>query len=275
MAHRPCYMCDRPGTTKEHVPPRCLFPEPKDLDGHRRNLITVPSCEQHNSGKSADDEFLMASLAGIIGGNAVGLFHKLSKVSRAMRRTSFSLLDKALKDRTLEVVEYAPNQFIDVIWGTPDYDRLFACFDKIARGLYLSHFGKKLVGGTKPMLGFLQNLSPNAAEFQRFVRDKVAVELKDKPSYGDNPDVFSFQFADQDQFGLHMAHLRFYGGLSVYVTMMPDGFQMPGNLAMHLIDGGIPTTITLGESEYHFNYAEGETPEPIRSAISAVRATRH
>lgn len=26
-----CYMCDAPATSEEHVPPKCLFPERKDL----------------------------------------------------------------------------------------------------------------------------------------------------------------------------------------------------------------------------------------------------
>src|SRR5438105_1365782 len=38
-----CYACTRPATGREHVPPACLFPEPKDSAGAdlRVNLITV------------------------------------------------------------------------------------------------------------------------------------------------------------------------------------------------------------------------------------------
>jgi len=68
-----CYMCDLPGTTVEHVPPRSIFPESKDVGGqdYRKNLITVLSCPAHNNQKSQDDEFLMVSLAGIIGNIAL------------------------------------------------------------------------------------------------------------------------------------------------------------------------------------------------------------
>lgn len=54
-------MCDQPATSREHVPPACLFPEEKDIRTSlfRNNLITVPSCDLHNSKKSTDDEFLM------------------------------------------------------------------------------------------------------------------------------------------------------------------------------------------------------------------------
>jgi hypothetical protein len=51
--------------------------------------------------------------------------------------------------------------------------------------------------------------------------------------------------------------LQFYGGLDVYVGLTPDGCQVPDNLAMLLIEGGIETTITLGPEEYKFNFNVG------------------
>ena len=54
-------MCDAPSTSREHAPPISLFPE-ADVFGRdvRRNLITVPSCDAHNSMKSKDDEVFRA-----------------------------------------------------------------------------------------------------------------------------------------------------------------------------------------------------------------------
>lgn len=59
-----CYWCGWVATSSEHVPPKCLFPESKDVKGiydrsFRNNLITVPSCDKHNMKKSHDDEYLM------------------------------------------------------------------------------------------------------------------------------------------------------------------------------------------------------------------------
>lgn len=56
---RQCYMCEKPASTVEHVPPKCIFPEQKDsLGGQdlRKQLITVPACDVHNTKKSRDDE---------------------------------------------------------------------------------------------------------------------------------------------------------------------------------------------------------------------------
>lgn len=46
-----CYMCEKPATSVEHIPPKCLFPEQKDLPGGadlRKQLLTVPACDEHN-----------------------------------------------------------------------------------------------------------------------------------------------------------------------------------------------------------------------------------
>jgi hypothetical protein len=58
-------MCEMAATSREHVPPLCIFPEMKDMqDGtdYRQNLITVPACDAHNLKKSADDEYLQLIL---------------------------------------------------------------------------------------------------------------------------------------------------------------------------------------------------------------------
>lgn len=48
-----CYRCNNIATSVEHVPAKCFFPKE-----HRKNLITVPSCEQHNNETSKDDEYV-------------------------------------------------------------------------------------------------------------------------------------------------------------------------------------------------------------------------
>jgi hypothetical protein len=257
MSNPTCYFCDEPATSREHVPPLCIFPEFKDIGAnYRQNLITVPSCYLHNSAKSDDDEFLMVSLAGIIGNNSIGYQHKFSKVNRAIHRSSFSLLNKSLKNQKWSIVEFGPNKFIDVVWGTPDYDRLIKCFEKVAHGIHLYHFGKNFRGQTRVMLGYIPSDLPNPAEYQRFIRDRIALELQNKVRVGYNPEVFNFQFTDPDQFGLYLVHLQFYGGLDVYVSFIPENRQIPDSLFMKLIEGGIESTILLGNEKYRFNLGE-------------------
>ena len=54
-----CYICgSRENLTKEHVPPKGLFPVPRP-----NNLIKVPGCEPCNNGKSQDDEYFRLAMA--------------------------------------------------------------------------------------------------------------------------------------------------------------------------------------------------------------------
>jgi hypothetical protein len=249
-----CYMCERTSCSREHVPPRCLFPEPKDTGMDlRKQLITVPSCELHNSRKSADDEFLLVSLAGIIGNNSIGYTHKFTKVNRAIRRSAFRLLDEAMKDKRIELAEVAPNRLIDITWGIPDHKRLEDCFDRIARGLHFHRFGRKFLGATRVLLGYTRNESSNPTEFKRFVKDKVESELVGKPRLGSNPMVFTYQFTDPDIYGFFLVYMQFYGGLDVYVSLIPQGAVPPGNIATQLIDMGIHTVFSFDGKAYEFN----------------------
>jgi hypothetical protein len=238
------------------VPPLNLFPEARENDGvdYRINLITVPSCDTHNSAKSSDDEFLMVSLAGIIGNNSVGYSHKLGKVNRAIVASANHLLDQVLLEkREIRTYEVAENQFIDVIWGTPDVGRLIRCFEHIAFGLYRHHFKQNFFGSVKVLLGYLIEEEPNKRQFVRWIRDRAELDLVGKPKVGSNPSVFYYQVSDPDQFGLYMIRLCFYGGLHVFVAFTPEASSPPPNLIGLLIEGGVRTIVTLGEKQYEFN----------------------
>ena len=158
-----CYMCDEPACSREHVPPKCIFPERKDVNGldFKRELITVPSCETHNLKKSNDDEFLLVSLAGIIGNNSIGYHHKFTKVDRAIRRSSSKLIEKAFLKKQKYIIEIEDNKFLEVLWGTPDFERLERCFEHIAFGIFYHHFKKKFRGGVKVLLGYIYDKEKN------------------------------------------------------------------------------------------------------------------
>jgi hypothetical protein len=249
-------MCDYLATSREHVPPKCIFPELKDdpsgLD-LRKDLITVPSCDHHNSSKSKDDEFLMVSLAGIIGNNSVGLRHKFTKVNRAIARTANRLLDNVFLKRKHFVVEFENNKFIEMIWGTPNYERLQKCFEHIARGLYFHRFGSRFHGRIKMVMGHLQQLDKHAATWTEFMRQRAEIDLEGRERFGSNPGVFYFQFTEPDEFGLIMVKLCFYEGIDIFTVFQPEGVTIHPNLAMMLINGGIKTYVKLEDKTYEFN----------------------
>jgi hypothetical protein len=60
-------MCDAVAVGREHTPPLCFFP-----DGYRRNLVTVPSCDNHNSKNSKDVEYIRNVISTQHGTNEAG-----------------------------------------------------------------------------------------------------------------------------------------------------------------------------------------------------------
>lgn len=50
-----CTYCSDSATTRDHVPPKGFFPEPRSSD-----LITVPSCAKCNASFGHDDEYIQA-----------------------------------------------------------------------------------------------------------------------------------------------------------------------------------------------------------------------
>jgi len=256
MEQELCYMCNLPADSREHVPPKCIFPESKDLSGenYRKSLITVPSCYEHNSKKSKDDEFLMVSLAGIFGNNSIGFRHKFGKVDRAISRSSMRLIESAFLKKKHYVIKTKDNNFLEVIWGTPDHQRLINCFKHIAYGLHYEFFKKQFNGEVKVLLGYLHSKDQSNNNFVQFIKDRSAIDLEGKTKNGENPDIFYYQFTEPDQFGLYMLHLRFYGGIDIYISFIQNSVEMPGHLGFELINKGIPTTITLGDKEYQINH---------------------
>jgi hypothetical protein len=250
-----CYMCDLPATTVEHVPPKCLFPKAKDMPGIdlRKNLVTVPSCTFHNCGKSDDDEFLMVSIAGVLGNNSIGYRHAHGPVARAVRRSSYKLLSKAFKNQKHYRIKADENDFIDCIFGTPDHDRLLGCFDRIALGIYRHHFGSCFNGTIRSRLGFLHKKHKDDRTFDEFVKHRVEVDLRCATQHGINPKVFSYQVTEPDQFGIFMIRMRFYEGVEVYSAYLPNGTQVPYLLGFELIKKGMKSFINLEDKTYEFN----------------------
>ena len=121
----------------------------------------------------------MVSTAGILGNNSVGYKHKFGKVNRAIRRSSNRLLERVFLKKRHYTVKSQNNEFVEVIWGTPDYKRLLNCYEHISYGIYYHHFGKRFTGKLKIFPGYFYKEDINARSFNQFVKDKVELELKE------------------------------------------------------------------------------------------------
>lgn len=210
-----CYVCNEPSVSDEHIPPKCLFPENKDLPpglNLRKNLITVPSCAEHNLNKSGDDEYLLFVLVANFHINSIGLRQWQTKIRRAMRNHP----SKRGVFKNIHLLEY-----YGVLTGgySIDFKRISRQFDLISRGIYFSHFQKPWTKEIYLAIPFI--FSTGSMEAQKYSNDmkkaaSLASEfLKDEYERGENKEVFYYQYKvkpDSPGFALRMV---FYGGVEV------------------------------------------------------------
>lgn len=250
-------MCERTATSSEHVPPKCLFPELKDTKGldFRKGLITVPSCDLHNSQKSDDDEFLMLSLSGLIKNNPVGNFHQLTKANRALKRKNKDFIEKQiLRNHKYGKIKTTDGKFRTVSIGVPNVERLSNCLEHIAYGLYYHEFKERFDGEMKMILEFIEYNDENMQTMKQFLKKRFNLEKElNKKIKGENPLVFYYQFHKPDNFGLIAMRMVFYGTAEAYFSFKSKNAKEPFDLSMKLMESGITTIMKLGNEEFTFN----------------------
>ena len=208
-----CYMCDKESTSVEHAPPRCIFPEQKDLqegENYRVNLITVPSCDEHNTLKSKEDEYLLYILPATIGSNEVGLNQFLTKVQRAIARNP-SLGNRIAKNPvTVTIHDTKEDIWFDAVALEIDISRVQDALEKTARAIYFHHTKRKHTGPVNIVGNFSLNMNDTALNERSENLFKSVDSLIDgHPHYGDNPKVFSYRFIKHGDIGI--LELNFYG----------------------------------------------------------------
>jgi len=209
-----CYMCEQANTTPEHVPPKCIFPEVKDLGiDYRKSLITVPSCDAHNLRKSKDDEYLMFVLTCSITNNEAAMKQIETKILRAWRRNS------RLKELLLRINRPIIAKGKSTLAFKVDIGRVNRSLDWIARGLYYNQYEKKWSAKLRiesPAMLFLEG--KDALKSNKILNHMgVAVNhaLSDLPKIGENPDIFWYQMLHNSP-GELLINMMFFGGLQVF-----------------------------------------------------------
>lgn len=207
-----CYMCEKESTSVEHAPPKCIFPEQKDLqpgENYRVNLITVPSCDEHNTQKSKEDEYLLYILPSTVGANEVGLNQFLTKVQRAIVRKPSLGSQLANNPILVRIHDTKTNILSDTVALEIDIGRIQDALEKTACAIYFHHTNKKHMGPVSVVVNFslsLQNILLNEKSAALFERADVL--LKGQQYYGDNQKVFKYKFVETGEIGI--LELTFY-----------------------------------------------------------------
>ena len=219
-----CYMCDSPVTSREHVPPKCIFPEKKDLPRNfdfRKNLISVPSCDKHNSHKSKDDEYLMFVLSTGFYGNSHKDRHFQSKILRAFKRKPY-VFSSFMKDLTPVYLKDKDGNVSESATYKVDKIRFNSIFHQMACGIYYYHYKKKWLGNSESFNNVLMEFSAeNSPEINNNIHN-VAKQTSDAFSHitsvGENEEIFKYRIisGEKDQ---HAIHMVFYQGIEVTVML--------------------------------------------------------
>lgn len=197
-----CYMCSRYKTSKEHVPPFGFFPE-----GHRNNLITVPSCNLHNSNKSGEDEFLRIYIATSIDSNKLGVNDIYKKVKRSFEKRP----GKRAILKNPKLIRQG-----NVMRGTfaIDKDRFDDGIKNIARGLYNYEYKDKWLDEIKVFMPSRTLVSPS----EELNLTLESIENISRGNFrgvnkvGNNQEVFYYQIIGEKN---HLdMRMTFYGGFT-------------------------------------------------------------
>ena len=210
-----CYICNEPSISDEHIPPQCLFPESKDLPSgfnFRKNLITVPSCAEHNLRKSGDDEYLLFVLVSNFNVNSVGLHHWRTKIRRAMQK-------RPSKRGIFHNPQRVQYQGKETGAYSIDFERLKRQFDFICRGIYFFHFNEPWNHDIDLVIPFA--LSRASGQNQKYNQamtkliNLVSQSLEHESVLGENPEVFYYQYKLKAESPGFMMKMVFYNGIEV------------------------------------------------------------
>jgi hypothetical protein len=134
-----CYFCGAAATSRDHLPPKTIFDDPKPT-----NLVTVQSCDLHNSQQSKDDEYFGVIVKTASAKNPVA--EKLifgGVVKRFLRRPKLLL---SLLEKSRQVELRTPSGLIIGKAPAFEYDRsrISNVVTRMTRGFYFKFCGSRL-----------------------------------------------------------------------------------------------------------------------------------
>lgn len=212
-----CYACTSKATTKEHVPPRCFFPE-----GRREHLLTLPSCPKHNNENSADVEYTRNVLNAHVETDIeiAGSVH--AATWRSFDRLP-TLLPKVFKD--LKPILYNGQQTGTFTVDIKSVDKVMAA---IATGMYFNIRKRRFLGSwtvlcpTTYGTDEIETGKPN--EFQEM--REALLRIKTKTVATPHPEIFSCGvLADNDH--QLIFEFQFFSGPKFYALSTPFWLNPP------------------------------------------------
>lgn len=209
-----CYWCGGPATSREHVPSRNLFPQ-----GKNKNLITVPSCSNHNEALTKfDEKFRIYLQARESSPDALNEFKTTTfrGLSRPESQGMVRGLAKGAKKVTIQ------GQKTIALRIDPNEQNLY--FEKIIRGLYFHLFQKPTSGRVVSISKDFIVPGFNYNELEQIIGPYLNDPQITKDGRTDNPDIFRYKYARAEELGKEVVAIAklFYQGVEVLGLITPQ-----------------------------------------------------
>lgn len=190
-----CAYCGSPSpTTRDHIPPKAVFPAPRPLD-----LITVPSCHACNQGASKSDELFRTYLSLRVGVDTplTGLLWSQAldgiRHNRRLHRRILQGLQPLWLTTPAGVTHGRSHG------GSWDPDAHDPTIERMIRGLYFHHYDEVLGPRVRVNVYWYRALEPSVLEAtaeceQRTVGDGQFVYRFGRASDGPLHSIWLFEF---------------------------------------------------------------------------------
>jgi len=211
-----CYICGKSKESREHVPAKCFFPE--DL---RDNLITVPSCKEHNEDTSEYDNYSLFVIVSNFGNNEHAENKFLISWIKSLKHDK-TLYQKIFGKGTDVCYDGVKTKAFEI-----DREKFDFTMRKIAYGLYFNEYGKpwnrELEIVTKNLKDKNLQVSGKDTVIQDDFKNGFENALSALKYKGDNPEIFQFGFlADENNSDDMILVMNFYENFEIYAMSLPN-----------------------------------------------------
>ncbi len=208
-----CYVCGKPATTRDHIPPKCIFPESKDIPGtkYRDNPIIVPACVEHNCSRSSDDEYFAQVISVVWGNNDIAEKQFDTKILRSFNKEPTKSIKLANGWIDVEIEGGISTKAIRL-----DDNRIKNVMTAIFQGLHFHEFSSS----AKDEVAILPLFSTSGDNSVNSAVNSAVAQVIDSAPFGEykgaNPDVFKYRYVKSPENTQTIWELTFYNHAKVY-----------------------------------------------------------
>jgi hypothetical protein len=215
-----CIYCGNPAHDLDHVPPECIFQEPRPGD-----MIKVPSCRKCNRRFSLDDEYFRDCLALSTYEKAdppeLKTLHEAMR--RSLRRKQFRPPARAILERSRDGWAQNQSAIAERVKLLPiDMKRIGRTAERVIHCLHFHHTGRVLPPGYEPKVIHGQRM-PTVARLDLPFFERLFAPLHQAPWHSIGGVAFGYRFAaaEDDPDGT-LWFLSFFGRLTFFAFTAPD-----------------------------------------------------